>query len=294
MTGDGVNDIPAMKRASVSVAMRSGSPATRGVADLVLLNDSFGVLPAAFQEGQRIRGGMETTLRVFLVRTLSLSLIIFGASLLTDAFPTTPRQAGIPALFAVGLPALVIVFTARPARTGTYLLPGSLGFILPAVLSIAIACVALYHAYFRITDSVAEARTALVVQQVLCGLIVLPYARRTSQREGLAGPDRTLALLAAALLTLAALCLLVGPLRGFFEVELLTPVGYGAIALTTTAWALSLHVLWRWALALPVPWPAAWREGNDGRSLGDAVPHVLRAAPSEPDRPRRPPGEAAE
>ncbi|HLF76105.1 MAG TPA: HAD-IC family P-type ATPase [Dehalococcoidia bacterium] len=247
MIGDGVNDIPAMKRASVSVAMRSGSPATRGVADAVLLNDSFGVLPAAFLEGQRIRAGMETVLRLFLVRTLALSLVILGTSLLTDAFPTTPRQAGIPAFLAVGIPSLVVVFTATPARTGVYLLRSSVSFILPATLSVAIACIALYHGYLEVTDDdVTSARTALAILQVACGLVVLPFARRPSQKPGLRQGDKGLTILAALLLVAGFGCLLIGPLRDLFEMEVLTPAGYAAVAGTVLAWAAVLHFSWRW------------------------------------------------
>ncbi len=90
MTGDGVNDVPALKQAQVAIAVKSGSPVTRNVADIVLIDDSFAVLPSAFTEGQRIRKGMESIIRLFLVRTFAVSLVILGASLLSDPFPITP------------------------------------------------------------------------------------------------------------------------------------------------------------------------------------------------------------
>lgn len=66
MIGDGVNDLLALKQADLGIAMESGSQATRGIADIVLLHDSFAALPAAFAEGQRIRNGMENAMKGFL------------------------------------------------------------------------------------------------------------------------------------------------------------------------------------------------------------------------------------
>jgi cation-transporting ATPase E len=245
MIGDGVNDIPALKRSSVSVAMRSGSPATRAVADIVLLNDSFSVLPPAFLEGQRIRKGMQTIVRLFLVRTLSLALIVLGAALLGDAFPTTPRQAGLPALLGVGLPALILVAVAQPARTARYLLPSSAPFVAPAVILTAIAGLVSYHGFLLATDSVDQARSALVLTQTVCGIWLLPYVERGSQEDGMLNPDRRMLLIAGALLLVLAVWLAIEPARRFSEVEVLALSGYAAVAAVVAAWAVLLHFAWR-------------------------------------------------
>ena len=65
MTGDGVNDVLSLKKANLGIAMESGSAATRGVADILLLKDSFGALVPAFKEGQRILSGMTHIISLF-------------------------------------------------------------------------------------------------------------------------------------------------------------------------------------------------------------------------------------
>ncbi|MDQ2651953.1 MAG: HAD-IC family P-type ATPase, partial [Chloroflexota bacterium] len=78
MTGDGVNDVLSLKQANLGIAMQSGSQATRDVADIVLLRDSFGALPDAFLEGQRIRRSLCRILELFLSRVFAVALLILG------------------------------------------------------------------------------------------------------------------------------------------------------------------------------------------------------------------------
>ena len=87
MTGDGVNDILPVRTADVGVAMQSGSPATRGVADLVLVRDDFSILPEAIRDGQRIVAAMAATLTVLLARTFYVLLIIVGCGAPPAALP---------------------------------------------------------------------------------------------------------------------------------------------------------------------------------------------------------------
>ena len=118
MTGDGVNDILPVRTADVGVAMQSGSPATRGVADLVLVRDDFSILPEAIRDGQRIVAAMAATLTVLLARTFYVLLIIVGASLLGLPFPFTPRQNSILAFITVGVPIIVLALWVRPGPRG--------------------------------------------------------------------------------------------------------------------------------------------------------------------------------
>ena len=115
MIGDGVNDVIALKRADLGIAMESGSPATRGVADLILMGDSFGVLPSAFREGQRIRNGMQDILNIFAVRIFSRALVIPFVALI-GGFAFSPRQSALLSYLTATVPTIGLIVWAHPAR----------------------------------------------------------------------------------------------------------------------------------------------------------------------------------
>ncbi len=107
MMGDGVNDILALKRAKLSVAMQSGSNATRSVADMVLLNDSYAALAPALQEGQRISSGVINATYLTLTRAFTYAFVIIGVLMAGLPFPFEPAQTGVTTI-TVGLPALFL------------------------------------------------------------------------------------------------------------------------------------------------------------------------------------------
>jgi cation-transporting ATPase E len=252
MIGDGVNDVLALKRANVAIAMQGGSQAARAVADLVLLNDSFAVLPAAFREGQRIVRSTQDLIKLFLSRSLAMVLVILGAALVGLAFPTTPRLNSVPAALVIGIPTLALTAWARPGKTTRQILRTVLPFALTAALTIAPVNLTLYLSYVRATGDVALARTIVTVVATLCGLVLIPFVEPpTSAWTGgdeLSG-DRRPALLALALAALLAVILAVPGLRSFFELAELAPRDLGIVALAVAVWAFALRAIWRKDLA---------------------------------------------
>ena len=119
MIGDGVNDVLSLKKSNLGIAMESGTQATRAVADIILMKDSFAALAPAVSEGQRIVNGMQDILRLFLTRILSMALLIVSA-LVIGEFPLGLRNGSIVTLFSVGIPAVLLAFwaQARPTHEG--------------------------------------------------------------------------------------------------------------------------------------------------------------------------------
>jgi cation-transporting P-type ATPase E len=137
MMGDGVNDVLSLKKADMSIAMESGSNATRSVADMILLDDSFKALPLAFTEGQRIINGMKDILRLFLTRVLYSAFLIIGIGFIDLGFPFEPKHNDLLIILGVGIPTLALAVWARPGPLpkGSMLRTIS-HFVLPASFTI--------------------------------------------------------------------------------------------------------------------------------------------------------------
>jgi cation-transporting P-type ATPase E len=285
MMGDGVNDVLSLKKADIGIAMESGSNATRNVADMILLGDSFEALPPAFTEGQRIVNGMKDILRMFLTRVAYTALLIVGISLLNLGFPLVPKHNALLSLFIVGVPTLVLAVWARPGS----LPKGSLlreitHFVVPAALityvfgmivyvalifvtvetesqiTITADMIESFERYAGITYDIAtpdefisevavlSAQTALTSFLVYSGLLLVLFVEPPTQ--WFVGGDEFSGdwrptLVAGALLVAFIAILLIEPLRTFAELLPLPFSTHLLIVAITLVWMLVLRAAWR-------------------------------------------------
>jgi cation-transporting ATPase E len=250
MTGDGVNDVLALKRANLGIAMQSGSQATRSVADIVLLNDSFAVLPETFAEGQRILTGMQDILRLYLTRILSLATLIVAISMIGRGFPFTPKQNSILSILTLTIPAISLSVWARPGPVPRGSLSRKLiHFVLPAVITVSVAGLVVYLYFMVATSNVVYAQHALSYTMIICGLLLIIFVEPPTEAwvggDVLSGDWRPTWLAISMFITLIAF-LVVPPLRDLYELVLFPRVtDYLIIALVVIVWAFSVRFMWR-------------------------------------------------
>jgi cation-transporting ATPase E len=266
MTGDGVNDVLSLKQANLGIAMQSGSQATRDAADIVLLRDSFGALPSAFREGQRIRRGLCRILELFLTRVFTVALIILAVLVVEAGFPLSPAQISVLTMLTVGIPTFGIALWTRPGPPPRSLPRRLLQFVLPASTTLALAAFAVYIGVYSIYDLDLPAlraggiaastvipphdlasREALTHVLVLGGLVLVLFAAPPGPWfavvEDMDG-ERRPAYLAMAMVPIYAIILMVPQLREFFGMRAMRGVDFGVIALVVLGWMYALRWVW--------------------------------------------------
>ena len=263
MIGDGVNDVLSLKQANLGIAMESGSKATRSVADIVLLKDSFASLPQALLEGQRIHNGIRDSLALFLVRISSVTILIFSIAMVTDSFPFLNKQSALLALYGVGLPTAAFPLWATPGvvQKRRSLMRSLLHFIIPATITMTIVALFVYLLFLMraILDlppgariSAADytlPRTALVTVLVFCHLLLLPFLKPPTQFFVGGGEpvckDWRYSISAIVLAGLTLITLVNPVLRDFYELATLSGLDIAFLLAVALEWGLILRVLWR-------------------------------------------------
>lgn len=285
MIGDGVNDVLSLKKANMGIAMESGSSATRNVAAMVLLGDSFSAMPLALKEGTRIVNSIQNILKLFMVTVFALLLLIIGITMLGLGFPFTALQSTLLSFFARGAPPFVLAVTAVTVRQRVTLSQNILQFTLPASFTIFLFGLFIYiGAFFMVDHNLAQitvtpemvatlertigaqsgtmsgelfnqaavllsAQTALTTFFVFTGITLMIFAEPPFAWFAGGAPYRGrnwLPVGAAIVLFAGYLVVLALPsLRSFFSLVPLPTLFYVIIALLTVLWVFVQRLVWR-------------------------------------------------
>ena len=145
MTGDGVNDVLALKLADLGIAMGSGAPATRAVAELVLLDGRFATLPGVVAEGRRVTANIERVANLFITKTVWATLLAVAVGAMLLPYPFLPRHLTIIDTLAIGVPSFFLALAPNRRRYRPGFAGRVLRFAIPAGSIVAAATFAAYY-----------------------------------------------------------------------------------------------------------------------------------------------------
>ena len=173
MTGDGVNDVLALKESDCSIAMASGSDAARNVSELVLLNSDFDAIPEIIAEGRRTINNIERSSSLFLTKTVYATLLAILFIFLKFDYPFEPIQLSLISTITIGIPAFVLALEPNyNIVTGNFFL-NILKKSIPGGLTIVVnvLCVVLISKIFNLDSDIIS--TMAVILVAITGFILL-------------------------------------------------------------------------------------------------------------------------
>ncbi|GLX18906.1 cation-translocating P-type ATPase [Streptomyces lavendulae] len=241
MTGDGVNDVLALKDADIGVSMGSGSEATRAVAQIVLLNNSFATLPSVVAEGRRVIGNITRVATLFLTKTVYSVLLAILVVCSQVEYPFLPRHLTLLSTLTIGIPAFFLALAPNKERAKPHFVKRVMRYAIPGGAIAAVATFATYliaRAHYSGPDSLKAETSAATLALFLTSMWVLAIIARpyTWWRVALVGA------MGAAFLVV----LVVPWLQDFFQLKLEgVTMPWIAVAIAAAASA-AIELTFRW------------------------------------------------
>lgn len=169
MTGDGVNDALALKKADLGIAMSSGAAATRSVAEIVLLDNKFSRLPSVVAEGRRVVANIERAANLFIIKNVYITTLALALTFCRQTYLFLPSQMTVINCLTIGVPAFFLALAPNNRRYKPGFLRRVLRFSIPTGLAMAFAMFICYD-YLRGTGyTVIEASTAATILNMAMG-----------------------------------------------------------------------------------------------------------------------------
>lgn len=241
MTGDGVNDVLALKDADIGVSMGSGSEATRAVAQIVLLNNSFSTLPSVVAEGRRVIGNITRVATLFLVKTVYSVLLAILVVCWRVEYPFLPRHLTLLSTLTIGIPAFFLALAPNTERARPHFVQRVMRYSIPGGVVAAVATFITYMVARQHytgpgeldAETSAATLTLFLISMWVLAIVARPY---TWWRVAL-----------VASMGLAFLVVLIVPwLQHFFALKLVgVQMPWIAVGISVVA-AATLEFLWRW------------------------------------------------
>ncbi len=173
MTGDGVNDVLALKEADCSIAMASGADAACRVSDIVLLRNDFSVMPSVVAEGRRVINNIERSATLFLVKNIFSFVLALTSLIFTIPYPLTSAQLSLVSTLTIGIPGFILALEPNESRIQGKFLKNVLYRAVPPALTdyVLVIGVMLFYYAFDIPDEMMSTICAVVMGIV--GLLVI-------------------------------------------------------------------------------------------------------------------------
>lgn len=169
MTGDGVNDILALKEADCSIAMASGSEAVRSVSHMVLLNSDFGSMPATVLEGRRVINNVQKSSSLFFMKTIFTIVFSIICLILRTPYPLSTVQMLLMETFVIGIPSFFLAFLPNNKRISGKFIYNLIRNALPGAITLILNVSSIYLFIYLTTGDISST-TQLEIISTMCAL----------------------------------------------------------------------------------------------------------------------------